>query len=171
MGKLWIKSCFTFIVVIGERCETCKRACKLYLVGLKKIMMIKKKISTLPHFSLQLSAIVEQTSSVCVLESDFGFAVNCNFKKSGLFRIRNLGGAKLNFGLGRLTFPDTKFLEFSFYSINHLVLFAGFSLGDELGFPESLGNVEAVKKRSLDVRSGEIQESKVRDLRRCSHDK
>lgn len=121
MGKLWIKSCFTFIVVIGERCETCKRACKLYLVGLKKIMMIKKKISTLPHFSLQLSAIVEQTSSVCVLESDFGFAVNCNFKKSGLFRIRNLGGAKLNFGLGRLTFPDTKFLEFCLYSKTHLV--------------------------------------------------
>lgn len=29
----------------------------------------------------------------------------------------------------------------------------GFSLGDELGFPESLGNVEGSKKRSLDVRT------------------
>lgn len=30
----------------------------------------------------------------------------------------------------------------------------GFSLGDELGFPDSLGNVEGSKKRSLDIRSG-----------------
>ena len=29
----------------------------------------------------------------------------------------------------------------------------GFSVGDELGFPESLGNVEGSKKRSLDVRT------------------
>lgn len=28
----------------------------------------------------------------------------------------------------------------------------GFSLGDELGFPESLGNLEANKRRSLNVR-------------------
>lgn len=31
---------------------------------------------------------------------------------------------------------------------------SGFSLGDELGFPESLGNVEGSKKRSLDLRTG-----------------
>lgn len=31
---------------------------------------------------------------------------------------------------------------------------SGFSIGDELGFPESLGNVEGNKKRSLDVRTG-----------------
>jgi hypothetical protein len=37
---------------------------------------------------------------MCVLESDFGFSVNCNFKKSGLFRVRNLGGLKAHFGLG-----------------------------------------------------------------------
>lgn len=44
--------------------------------------------------------------------------------------------------------------------------FSGFSLGDELGFPESLGNVEAVKKRSLDIqsRSGEIQDVTVGNL-------
>lgn len=40
--------------------------------------------------------------STCVLESDFGFIVNCNFKKSSLFRVRNLGGVKAHFGLGNL---------------------------------------------------------------------
>lgn len=65
----------------------------------------------------------------CVLESDFGFIVNCNFKKSGLFRVRNLGGLKAHFGLG-------------------------FSLGDELGFGESLGNLEANKRRSLNAQTG-----------------
>ncbi|KAJ8918656.1 hypothetical protein NQ315_014975 [Exocentrus adspersus] len=35
----------------------------------------------------------------CVLESDFGFILNCAFKKSGLFRIRNLGGVKAHIGL------------------------------------------------------------------------
>lgn len=38
--------------------------------------------------------------STCVLESEFGFIVNCNFKKSSLFRVRNLGGVKAHFGLG-----------------------------------------------------------------------
>lgn len=60
----------------------------------------------------------------CVLESDFGFSLNCAFKKSGLFRVRNLGGVKAHIGLG-------------------------FSLGDELGFKESLSNVENSKRRSV----------------------
>lgn len=30
----------------------------------------------------------------------------------------------------------------------------GFSMGDELGFPESLGNVEGGNKRSLDTKTG-----------------
>ncbi|XP_057659857.1 uncharacterized protein LOC130896068 isoform X1 [Diorhabda carinulata] len=60
----------------------------------------------------------------CVLESDFGFSINCAFKKSGLFRVRNLGGVKAHIGLG-------------------------FSLGDELGFKESLTNVENSKRRSV----------------------
>ncbi|KAG5682072.1 hypothetical protein PVAND_011454 [Polypedilum vanderplanki] len=68
-------------------------------------------------------SLVKKSSPVCVLESDFGFSLNCNFKNSGLFRVRNLGGVKAHFGLG-------------------------FSVGDELGFPESLGNVEGSKKRS-----------------------
>ncbi|XP_059217699.1 uncharacterized protein LOC106086226 [Stomoxys calcitrans] len=65
----------------------------------------------------------------CVLESDFGFILNCNFKKSGLFRVRNLGGLKAHFGLG-------------------------FSVGDELGFPESLGNVEGGRRRSIGYKNG-----------------
>uniref|UniRef100_A0A6P7FT19 Uncharacterized protein LOC114330741 n=1 Tax=Diabrotica virgifera virgifera TaxID=50390 RepID=A0A6P7FT19_DIAVI len=62
----------------------------------------------------------------CVLESDFGFTLNCGFKKSGLFRVRNLGGVKAHIGLG-------------------------FSVGDELGFKESLTNSESNKRRSASV--------------------
>ncbi|XP_063226949.1 uncharacterized protein LOC134533359 [Bacillus rossius redtenbacheri] len=62
--------------------------------------------------------------ATCVLESDFGFNLKCRFKKSGLFRVRNLGGVKGYFGLG-------------------------FTVGDELGLPESLSNSESAKRRSL----------------------
>lgn len=44
------------------------------------------------------------TDSTCVLESDFGFSLNCAFKKSSLFRVRNLGGLKAHFGLGNKLF-------------------------------------------------------------------
>ncbi|KAG8241842.1 hypothetical protein J6590_077394 [Homalodisca vitripennis] len=40
--------------------------------------------------------------STCVFESDFGFTLNCAFKKSGIFRVRNLGGVKGYVGLGKL---------------------------------------------------------------------
>ncbi|KAL6438927.1 hypothetical protein ACFW04_003757 [Cataglyphis niger] len=60
----------------------------------------------------------------CVFQSDFGFVLNCAFKKSGLFRVRNLGGVKGYVGLG-------------------------FSVGDELGFSQSLSNVESAKRRSV----------------------
>ncbi|XP_053690709.1 uncharacterized protein LOC128739257 [Sabethes cyaneus] len=69
-----------------------------------------------------------QLESTCVLDSDFGFILNCAFKKSGLFRVRNLGGVKATFGLG-------------------------LSVGDELGLAESLGNVEGSKRRALNVRT------------------
>ena len=36
----------------------------------------------------------------CILETDFGLSLNCNFKKSSLFRVRNLGGIKAHVGLG-----------------------------------------------------------------------
>ncbi|KAG8039010.1 hypothetical protein G9C98_003317 [Cotesia typhae] len=65
-----------------------------------------------------------ETISTCVLESDFGFMLNCVFKKSSLFRVRNLGGVKGYVGLG-------------------------FSVGDELGFQESLSNLESSKRRSV----------------------
>ncbi|XP_030370403.1 uncharacterized protein LOC115621023 [Scaptodrosophila lebanonensis] len=65
----------------------------------------------------------------CVLASDFGFILDCNFKKSGLFRVRNLGGLKAHFGLG-------------------------FSLGDELGFAESLGNLEGGRRRAISYKNG-----------------
>lgn len=44
---------------------------------------------------------INQIQCLCVLESDFGFSLNCNFKNSGLFRVRNLGGLKAHFGLGK----------------------------------------------------------------------
>ncbi|KMQ95542.1 lrr domain-containing protein [Lasius niger] len=59
-----------------------------------------------------------------VASSDFGFVLNCAFKKSGLFRVRNLGGVKGYVGLG-------------------------FSVGDELGFSQSLSNLESAKRRSV----------------------
>lgn len=42
----------------------------------------------------------------CVFQSDFGFVLNCAFKKSGLFRVRNLGGVKGYVGLGELNMGE-----------------------------------------------------------------
>ncbi|XP_052902493.1 uncharacterized protein LOC128310003 [Anopheles moucheti] len=78
---------------------------------------------------LERGCTIEQLESTCVFDSDFGLILNCAFKKSGLFRVRNLGGVKAHFGLG-------------------------FSVGDELGLAESLGNVEANKRRALNIRTG-----------------
>ncbi|XP_044765826.1 uncharacterized protein LOC123322064 [Coccinella septempunctata] len=58
----------------------------------------------------------------CTLESDFGFTINCAFKKSALFRVRNLGGVKAHVGWG-------------------------ITVGDELGFKESISNVEINNRR------------------------
>lgn len=41
--------------------------------------------------------------STCVFETDFGLSINCALKKSGLFRVRNLGGLKGYVGLGKCT--------------------------------------------------------------------
>ncbi|KAM8706320.1 hypothetical protein ACLKA7_010575 [Drosophila subpalustris] len=65
----------------------------------------------------------------CVFMSDYGFTLDCNFKKSGLFRVRNLGGVKAHFGLG-------------------------LSVGDELGFKDSLSNLEADRRRAISYRNG-----------------
>lgn len=45
--------------------------------------------------------------------SDFGFTLDCNFKKSGLFRVRNLGGVKAHFGLGKFIKNNTKIKQLS----------------------------------------------------------
>lgn len=60
--------------------------------------------------------------STCVFETDFGLSINCGLKKSGLFRVRNLGGLKGYVGLG-------------------------IQLADELGFKESLSTLEQNSKR------------------------
>lgn len=44
-------------------------------------------------------------------------------------------------------------IRLSDYQYNFLI-FIGFSLGDELGFAESIGNVEGNKRRSLNLRTG-----------------
>lgn len=41
----------------------------------------------------------------CVLDSDFGFTLNCQFRKSSMFRVRNLGGVKGYVGLGKYPSP------------------------------------------------------------------
>ncbi|XP_075227032.1 mind the gap [Lycorma delicatula] len=70
----------------------------------------------------------QSVHATCVFESDFGFTLNCAFKKSGIFRVRNLGGVKGYVGLG-------------------------FSVGDELGFKEALSQLETSKRRSAEGRS------------------
>ncbi|XP_034939506.1 basic-leucine zipper transcription factor A isoform X4 [Chelonus insularis] len=81
------------------------------------------KLRTLLLF-IVIGCTWRETKSTCVWESDFGFTFVCSFKKSGLFRVRNLGGVKGYVGLG-------------------------FTVGDELGFRESISNLEASKRRSV----------------------
>ncbi|XP_013147637.1 PREDICTED: uncharacterized protein LOC106110367 isoform X2 [Papilio polytes] len=76
-----------------------------------------------------LGVLIDVTHPLCVLESDFGFKINCAFKKSGLFRVRNLGGIKAHASLG-------------------------FSLGDELGFEQSLTNLDPSRRRSVSFKNG-----------------
>ncbi|XP_028520798.1 uncharacterized protein LOC107994262 isoform X1 [Apis cerana] len=82
------------------------------------------KIATTLFLFVVVGCTWRETLGTCVFQSDFGFVLNCAFKKSGLFRVRNLGGVKGYVGLG-------------------------FSVGDELGFGQSLSNVEALKRRSV----------------------
>lgn len=60
--------------------------------------------------------------ATCVLESDFGFILNCAFKKSSLFRIRNLGGVKAHASLGKPKI--TSFLNIHLDLILNLVLYS-----------------------------------------------
>ncbi|CAK9800400.1 Reticulocyte-binding protein homolog 2a [Anthophora plagiata] len=90
------------------------------------------KIATTLFLFVVVGCTWRETLGTCVFQSDFGFALNCAFKKSGLFRVRNLGGVKGYVGLG-------------------------FSIGDELGFTQSLSNVEATKRRSVQAGRGGLQ--------------
>ncbi|XP_061379890.1 uncharacterized protein LOC116774111 isoform X2 [Danaus plexippus] len=76
-----------------------------------------------------LAVLYGAVQPLCVLESDFGFKINCAFKKSGLFRVRNLGGVKAHASIG-------------------------FSLGDELGFDQSLTNQDPSRRRSVNFKNG-----------------
>ncbi|XP_058788590.1 uncharacterized protein LOC131662736 isoform X2 [Phymastichus coffea] len=87
------------------------------------------KIATTLFLFVVVGCTWREALGTCVLESDFGFTLNCAFKKSGLFRVRNLGGVKGYVGLG-------------------------FSIGDELGFRESLTNLEVSRRRSVNSRNG-----------------
>ncbi|XP_039760114.1 uncharacterized protein LOC120633822 isoform X1 [Pararge aegeria] len=80
-------------------------------------------------FLFLLAVLTEIVQPLCVLESDFGFKINCAFKKSGLFRVRNLGGVKAHASIG-------------------------FSLGDELGFEQSLTNQDPSRRRSVSFKNG-----------------
>lgn len=61
----------------------------------------RAKLFLISNFPFPFVGTINQIQCTCVLESDFGFSINCNFKKSGLFRVRNLGGVKAHFGLGK----------------------------------------------------------------------
>ncbi|XP_072933574.1 uncharacterized protein mtg isoform X2 [Epargyreus clarus] len=80
-------------------------------------------------FVLLLTLLTDTVKPLCVLESDFGFKINCAFKKAGLFRVRNLGGIKAHASVG-------------------------FSLGDELGFEQSLTNLDTSRRRSVNLKNG-----------------
>ncbi|XP_017764286.1 PREDICTED: mediator of RNA polymerase II transcription subunit 15-like [Eufriesea mexicana] len=89
------------------------------------------KIATTLFIFVVVGCTWRETLGTCVFQSDFGFVLNCAFKKSGLFRVRNLGGVKGYVGLG-------------------------FSVGDELGFAQSLSNLEANKRRSVQTGRGGV---------------
>jgi len=60
--------------------------------------------------------------STCVFETDFGLSINCGLKKSGLFRVRNLGGVKGYVGVGKRIYYINVFeiiFKYTFYQSNN----------------------------------------------------
>ncbi|XP_068619663.1 uncharacterized protein mtg isoform X2 [Battus philenor] len=90
---------------------------------------MKSALSLWGGLFIAAALLIDVALPLCVLESDFGFKINCAFKKSGLFRVRNLGGIKAHASLG-------------------------FSLGDELGFEQSLTNMDPSRRRSVNFKNG-----------------
>lgn len=60
--------------------------------------------------SLFVTKKLGELHATCVFESEFGFIINCNFKKSSLFRVRNLGGVKAHLGLGNQFSPIKQYI-------------------------------------------------------------
>lgn len=56
-----------------------------------------------------------------MFESDFGFVLNCAFKKSGLFRVRNLGGVKGYVGLGKKRTYEYKTCDIEFIMVSYII--------------------------------------------------
>lgn len=65
--------------------------------------------------------IWKNVQSTCVFETDFGLSINCGLKKSGMFRVRNLGGLKGYVGLGKRSSTSISFNHF--YNIVKLFAF------------------------------------------------
>src|SRR5690349_7674494 len=67
------------------------------------------------HLLILFGYLIHSSDSFCVSQGGGGFRLACGFRQSGLFRIRSLGGLKGWAG-------------------------AGFTVGDEDGFKDSLSN-------------------------------
>ena len=73
-------------------------------------------------FAIILFCAINSVSGVCVWQRGGGFRLACGFRQSGLFRLRSFGGLKGWAG-------------------------AGFTIGDEDGFKDSLTNAETKKQQ------------------------
>lgn len=75
--------------------------CTLYICVSGPHLLFDYKYKTTDYCrSLVTGTSWHYVHSTCVLDSEFGFTLNCAFKKSGLFRVRNLGGIKAHVGVG-----------------------------------------------------------------------
>ncbi|ODM99821.1 hypothetical protein Ocin01_06849, partial [Orchesella cincta] len=79
--------------------------------------LLSSNVFVVPLIFLIASYNIVQVESVCVWQGGGGFKVACGFRQSGLFRLRSIGGIKGYVG-------------------------AGFTIGDEDGFKDSLTNTE-----------------------------
>lgn len=87
--------CFFFWLLLVILTHTHAHACTSHICRISFVSFI-------PIFFLISSFFLGVLRSTCVFESSFGFILDCNFRKSSLFRVRNLGGVKAHFGLGKL---------------------------------------------------------------------
>ncbi|KAH0956534.1 hypothetical protein HN011_002441 [Eciton burchellii] len=131
-GPLRIRRSRPSISIREDRFARIETADSAYRPATIEAQSTRMKIVSRLLFLVVVGCAWRGALGTCVFQSDFGFALNCAFKKSGLFRVRNLGGVKGYVGLG-------------------------FSIGDELGFGQSLSNLESAKRRS-------VQASKVNGL-------